>query len=251
MSKRFFDTEMVLRPWYRSLTPRLKALWVFMLSRCDLAGVIDMDWGLASFAIGEPVSASDISAMDGNAVVLESGRLFIPGFVAFQYGELSEVSRPHISVLKTLSSHGIPYPIDVKGLPKGIETLKDKDKDKDKAKAQAKAQPAKKPRERNLHMDALSTCEGGPVGITPPTWSKIAKALADIRAASPAVTPDEILRRIANYRTHMPDCQCTATAMANHWATCATAKPAARAKNAEQASTIWIDESENRRKVNF
>ena len=251
MSKRFFDTEMVLRPWYRSLTPRLKALWVFMLARCDLAGVIDMDWGLASFAIGEPVSASDIAAMDGNVVVLESGRIFIPGFVAFQYGELSEASRPHISVLKTLSIHGIPYPIDIKGLPKGIQTLKDKDKDKAKAKDQAKEPPVKKPRERNLLLDALSTCEGGPDGITPPTWSKIAKALSDIRAASPDVTPDEILRRIANYRTHFPECACTATAMSSHWATCATAKQAAKAKNAENASTIWIDESENRRKVNF
>ncbi len=111
--------------------------------------------------------------------------------------------------------------------------------------------PEKKPRERNLHMDALSTCEGGPVGITPPTWKKIAKALADIRAASPDVTPDEILRRIANYRTHFPECACTATAMSSHWATCATAKPAAKAKNAEHSSTIWLDESENRRKPTF
>ena len=108
-----------------------------------------------------------------------------------------------------------------------------------------------KPRARNLLADALSTCEGGPSGITRPTWKKIGSALADIRAASPDVTPDEILRRIANYRTHMPDCQCTATAMANHWATCATAKQAAKAKNAEHSSTIWLDQSENRRIPTF
>ena len=67
-------------------------------------------------------------------------------------------------------------------------------------------------------MDALSEADGGPEGVTKATWKMIAKALADIREATPEVTPDEIRVRIANYKTHMPDCACTSTAVSKHWA---------------------------------
>ena len=82
----------------------------------------------------------------------------------------------------------------------------------------------KKPRERNLVMDALSTADGGPEGIPDGKWRQIATALKEIRTANPEVTPEEIKRRIANYRTHFADCACTCTAVAKHWALCATAK---------------------------
>ena len=107
MSKRFFDTEMYLRPWYRSLSPRLKCLWMFILARCDMAGVIDMDWELASFSIGDKVSAEDLKAMNGNIAVLESGKLFVPEFIRFQYGQLTDKSSVHRGVMKALHSHGI------------------------------------------------------------------------------------------------------------------------------------------------
>jgi hypothetical protein len=136
--KRFFDTEMVLRPWFRALDPRLKCLWLFMVSRCDMAGVIDMDWGLASFAIGLPVSDSDMQAMNGNAVSIGGNKILIPGFIPFQYGELKPHSPIHKGVFKVLESHGLEYPFEIENLnrvsiplPKGIDTTKDKDKDKD------------------------------------------------------------------------------------------------------------------------
>ena len=138
--KRFFDTEMVLRPWFRSLDPRLKCLWLFMVSRCDMAGVIDMDWGLASFAIGQPVTVADMQAMNGNAVAIVGSKILIPGFIPFQYGELNDRSPVHKGVLKALESHGIEYPFELdklnrvsKGLSNPMDTTKDKDKDKDTA----------------------------------------------------------------------------------------------------------------------
>jgi hypothetical protein len=84
--------------------------------------------------------------------------------------------------------------------------------------------PAKKDRQRNPLMDALAVCDGGPVGLTGTAWGRIAKALKDIKEASPDVEPTEIARRRANYFTHYPDAQCTSTALAAHWGLCATAK---------------------------
>lgn len=141
MSKRFFDTEMFLRPWYRALEPRLKCLWTFMLSRCDMAGVIDMDWQLASWTIGQSVSEDDMKAMNGNVVRLQSGKLFIPGFIDFQYGHLNRDSRVHAAVFKVLDTHSIPYPYPMDTLSelsyRVAATPKDKDKEKDKDKDKA------------------------------------------------------------------------------------------------------------------
>jgi hypothetical protein len=39
--------------------------------------------------------------------------------------------------------------------------------------------------------------------------------------------------------------------MANHWARCATAKQATKAKNAEHSSTIWIDPNLNGKDFGF
>lgn len=137
MSKRFIDTEMTLRPWFRALKPKIKCLWLWMLTRCDMAGVIDMDWDLASFAVGEKVTPADMAALNGNALVLGGLKVFIPGFIPFQYGELKAESRVHQGVLSCLASHGLRYPIDLNTYPINslsgvLDTPKDKDKDKDK-----------------------------------------------------------------------------------------------------------------------
>jgi len=141
MAKRFIDTEIMLKPWYRNLEPRLKSLWVWMITRCDMAGVLDMDWELVSFTIGATVSIDDIEKMNGNVVSLQDNKIIIPGFIPFQYGELRNESTVHKGVLKVLSQHGIDYPIDfnllkgyAKGMQKsdkGIYTSKNKNKAKD------------------------------------------------------------------------------------------------------------------------
>lgn len=139
MSKRLIDSEMTLKPWFRALKPRLKCLWLWMFTRCDMAGVIDMDWELASFAVGEKVSANDLAAMNGNAVVWKGSKVFLPGFIPFQYGSLNEGSPVHKSVIKVLSSHNIPYPYPMDTVLGDSNTPKAKDKDSDKDNENEKA----------------------------------------------------------------------------------------------------------------
>lgn len=139
MSKRFFDTEMVLNDWFCRMRSKEKLLWLFLISRCDMAGVIKPNWALASSLIGQKVTAGDIGAMAGNILEFKPGWYFIPKFAEFQYGELHpEKSRVHAAVIRVLQSHGIPYPYSMDtlsvGCAKGMDTLKDKDKNKDKEK---------------------------------------------------------------------------------------------------------------------
>jgi hypothetical protein len=84
-------------------------------------------------------------------------------------------------------------------------------------------------------LDALAACGGAdPLQVPPRAWSGIAKALADITAVCPLVTPSEIARRSANYRTHMsPDTILTPHALSKNWALCD--KPNPRYKPAQES----------------
>jgi len=80
--------------------------------------------------------------------------------------------------------------------------------------------PTKKPRARNLVMDALGALEGDIYQIPNSTWKKIGKALKTIREVAPDVTPEEINKRAENYQSHFKDAMLTSTALASHWARC-------------------------------
>lgn len=87
---------------------------------------------------------------------------------------------------------------------------------------EAKPDPCpKKPRERNPLIDAIAAVDGSdPAQVTGKAWGGIAAALNEIREVCPQVTPEEIRRRAAHYRQHMPGAMLTPHALAKHWATC-------------------------------
>jgi hypothetical protein len=77
------------------------------------------------------------------------------------------------------------------------------------------------PRTRDPVLDALATLDGSNLAqVTRSAWSGIAKALADIRQVSPAVTAEEIRHRAKNYASHFPQATLSAHALAKWWARC-------------------------------
>tara|TARA_R110000772_G_scaffold165533_3_gene276870 strand:- start:1861 stop:2637 length:777 start_codon:yes stop_codon:yes gene_type:complete len=131
MAKRFIDTKIWDKAWFRKLTPKNKLIWIYLLTRCDHAGIWDADWEAAEFYIGEWVDYSELPKMitDKMDYIEGDDQYFIPSFVDFQYGQLRENSKPHLSVIKRLSSKGLYNPLNKSSL-----TLKDKDKEKAKDK---------------------------------------------------------------------------------------------------------------------
>ncbi len=93
MKKRFTCTGKWADPWFRQLSPTAKLLWQWILDCCDNAGVLDPDWELASFQIGENVIPS-IVEIESRVERLEGGVIFVPKFIQFQY--LSE-KKPTLS----------------------------------------------------------------------------------------------------------------------------------------------------------
>lgn len=136
MAKRFTETGKWDDPWFRKLPPKLKCVWNYLCDRCDAAGVIDPDYQDMTFKVGERVTEKDMKAFDGRISVLAGGKLFLVKFIQFQYGELSEASKPHAAVLSILRRHGIEYGEISKGYGKGIDTLQEKDKEKETEKAE-------------------------------------------------------------------------------------------------------------------
>ena len=56
MAKRFIDTKIWDKSWFRNLKSRQKLLWFYLMTKCEHAGILDADFVAASFFIGEEVS---------------------------------------------------------------------------------------------------------------------------------------------------------------------------------------------------
>jgi hypothetical protein len=126
-------------------------LWDFLYHDCDHAGVWIVDFETAQIFIGKDMKVNYEDALkffnsgEVRIVVLDGGsRWFIPSFIEFQYGKLSEKNRLHISVISILSKYDLldesfnlklnkPLISPLQGA-KDKEQYKEKEKDKDKDK---------------------------------------------------------------------------------------------------------------------
>lgn len=104
------ETDKWIDPWFRKLSPRLKCLWLWLCDNCDPAGVISLDWELATFQIGEPITDKDLEHFKKQLQQLEGEKFYIRPFIKFQYGTLSHACRPHDKVFRALERHGLPVP---------------------------------------------------------------------------------------------------------------------------------------------
>jgi len=81
------------------------------------------------------------------------------------------------------------------------------------------ASEAKKPRPRNELCDALaSACGCDPLQMTSSAARTCAVKAAEIKKASPDVTPDEMNRRAQCYRSKYREAALTPAALCGHWA---------------------------------
>lgn len=118
MAKRFTASDKWEDPWFRKLPLKAKLFWLFLLDRCDIAGVWKSDYELASFSIGEMIDKSILAEFQGRVEPVNGDKLWIVRFVEFQYGVLKEEVKLHKSVMNILDKHGLLERV-VEGLAKG------------------------------------------------------------------------------------------------------------------------------------
>lgn len=139
--KRFTATEKWDDVWFRTLSPHLKLLWLYLCDKCDHAGVWNPDLDHAAYLIGSGKFCQEeaLKAFGDRVTVLGNGRWFLRKFVPFQYGQLKSANNCHQSVLRRLKELGIEplaYPSPTLGQPINPPSGRGKDKDKDKDKVQ-------------------------------------------------------------------------------------------------------------------
>jgi hypothetical protein len=143
MAKRFTDTDKWRKPWFRALDIKARMVWGYLTDNCDHAGIWPAAFDLISNDVGFEVTAEDLEKWFGDKLIPFADKYFIPGFVEFQYGELSEDCKPHLSVIRTLTKYGIdPEKLTLsKGYAKGSQPLKDKEQEKAKRKVKEEYTP--------------------------------------------------------------------------------------------------------------
>lgn len=130
MAKRFTATEKWEDAWFTTLNVKQKLFWLYLLDKCDHAGIWEKNFRVASFLLGFPVDDNFSSYLRGKILEINSSKWFIPKFILFQYGELSETCRPHIPVIKQLERYNL------KGYLKGIDTLQEQEQEQVKEQEQ-------------------------------------------------------------------------------------------------------------------
>ena len=136
MAKRFTESGKWKKKWIRQLDPKYKLFWFYLLDNCDHAGVFDADIESASFHIGLEYTEKEVLEVFNRKIVpFKTDKWFIPKFVEYQYGELNENNRAHLSVINILNKYNLLDPNKTLARPlKGVkEQVKVKDKSKGKS----------------------------------------------------------------------------------------------------------------------
>lgn len=103
--KRFTETGKWMDPWFRRLSPAAKLLWQYLCDNCDRIGVADLDYRLVSMDFGLPVTGENLAELGDRVQELDGGKVFIPKFIRFQYGQLSAECPAHKKVIQDAALH--------------------------------------------------------------------------------------------------------------------------------------------------
>ena len=127
MAKRLTASDKWEDPWFRKLPPHAKLFWLFLLDRCDGAGIWKIDYDMASYCIGIATGETILTDFAGRIEKINGDKLWIIRFVEFQCGSLHPESNPHKPIIKTLAKYGLlqrveegllnPYARVTEGLP--------------------------------------------------------------------------------------------------------------------------------------
>lgn len=134
MAKRFLDSSLFEKRWFRKLPTNIKLFYFYMLTKCDHAGMYDVDLELAEFQIGMEIDKNNILKHIGEHIeIIKDDKWFIKKFPEFQYGVLNPKVKAHASVIKILEKNNC-----LEGLGNSLQRVQDKDKYKDKVKVNKK-----------------------------------------------------------------------------------------------------------------
>lgn len=101
MGKRMTEPEKWRDPWFRTLTPQQKLVFLFLIDQCNWGGFYELDYGYMEFCIG--IEKRDCEeAVKGleRGCVVRDGWVWIKNFLRHQKNEkLNPVNNAHIAII--------------------------------------------------------------------------------------------------------------------------------------------------------
>lgn len=109
MSKRLTDTDKWKKPFIKGLPVEYKLFWLYLLDDCDIAGVWHVDFEVAELRLGLKLSHQKAQGLlIEKVVVFDNGtKWFVPDFIGFQYGVLTEKNKMYNSVTSILNKYNL------------------------------------------------------------------------------------------------------------------------------------------------
>ena len=108
MAKRFIDTDMFDDPWFMDLSKDGKLLWIYFITKCNHAGIIEINRKLISFQAGIMDIETVIKELASRLVTVSEDLYFIPKFITFQYpGFPQSKVRQQVSAVAILNKYKV------------------------------------------------------------------------------------------------------------------------------------------------
>lgn len=108
MAKRFIDTGFLNQKWIRKLSSEHKCFLIYLMLKCDNAGIIDLDLEDAEFWIGKKINDTLNFLQDNYLISIpDEGKYFIPKFIEWQYGDLSSNKNIVVQARQILNKYGL------------------------------------------------------------------------------------------------------------------------------------------------
>ena len=108
MAKRFIDTGIFDDDWFMELPKDAKLLWLYLITKCDHAGIIKLNEKLCKVQTDIKDLETVIKQLGNRLVRLSEHLYFIPKFIQFQYpGFPNSAVRQQHSALEILMKHGL------------------------------------------------------------------------------------------------------------------------------------------------
>jgi hypothetical protein len=120
MAKRFIDTKLHRKTWFRKLRGPLREAWRILFAECDEIGVWEIDLESLNMWLGiddgdpEWVTLEQLNE-SFEIQIIDDDKVWIPGFVPFQYGDeegkVSWKNKMTPKIIRMLNARKLPHPI--------------------------------------------------------------------------------------------------------------------------------------------
>jgi len=126
MAKRFTASDKWRDKWFRTLTPELKLMWIYICDECNHAGIWEVDIELANFVVGINITEKEIlESFNGRILEYKKDKWFIPKFIEFQYGNVLSQKNPALrSVIKELEKNNLDCLFDIVDESNSVSALR-------------------------------------------------------------------------------------------------------------------------------